>query len=1030
MTQHPHARCETLPGRGSELRRMQAVLDRVGAGVPQFVALEGPPGIGKSALVDTFLAAHSTAHHVVELYPTDAEAPGALVRRLLSTLTGHRTPRWPSSVEQNVQSLFDALHALESASGGATTVVVAEDIHWADDFSAEVLWRCAQSLTTGPFLFLLTYRPHRSALTEGIERLLASGRHGALIQLGPLRVADCRQILRDRLGIPVSEDSARRVQAGTDGVPLLVDTVVRWLDSAPPGHRRLQEALASLGSGQEAPERLFSQALESSLESLCPHVRDTVDLLAVAGDPLHIVQLSGALVALGHPGVPDHGLLDSGQVKVFHASGTVGWNHPHLATLVAAQLPAERQAMLHRVLAQVLHGAAALKHGVQPQRLVPEPVETPALIRSLMQAGGEALGRGDGAAAFEHFHQALRLTGDPAALVLALRATVLARSPELVLDLRDLLASLPESRAASAARAWDLLASEDLEGAVDQIRHGLLLPEEDPTQAGLLLLGHALAAAGRTAYATARFDAASGAIDALLAELVPVRQGFEAMARHEPQAMRLVSEARSVEALLCLWSGLRHGDRTRVGQFTEQMMELLRELASVPGTEAVRSAISAVVGSRLRAQGDIAAAFRILETTSQGEPGTRDQRVFLETTLSQLAFHGGEWDRALEHATRAVDQCLMLPADSGVRSAYATAALVPLARGEQEAGGQLLSRAADDASASGDVVVCAVAYAQALGAVFAGDHPEAVRQFQLMESSRVGWATAGFTTVCLYARSLADVGQLGRLQTLAVHATAGMDAAPDGVRRAVEAAVLGALHRAQSEPDQAREQLEAAVAALDAEPVPYAAGIGPDVLPGGGHALTRAFLALDLARLDGSTGRWAREAAEFFLRCGAVPLHQQAEELAAIARTAQAAGAAGPADAVTGAEGGVRPMRGAYASVAGPAAGHGADRTPEPVSAPAQAAFRMLAHLSTRERQIAVEVAEGKSNREIATDLFLSVRTVEYHVGNCLTKLGKPSRVELRQSLRPATLSLLVPAPSGGAEDDGTPRRQRGPATF
>lgn len=1002
MTQQGQS--ESLPGREAELHRLQAVLDRAGAGVPQFVAVEGPPGIGKSTLVDTFLARQSAAHHVVELSPTDTGTPGALVQRLLSTVTGRRSAAWPTSVEEGVQSVFDALEGLESAAGGSTTILVAEDLQWADDFSAEVLWRCTQALTSGAFLVILTYRPHHSGLADGIERLLASGRRGALVPLGPLGVADCRQVLRDRLGIPVSEDSAGRVHAGTGGVPLLVDLVVSWLDSAPPGHRRLQEALSSLDTGQEAPERLFTQALESSRESLCPHVRDTADVLAVAGDPLHIVQLSGVLVELGHPGLPDHGLLDSDQVRIDHTSGTVGWSHPHLATLVAGQLPVERRAALHRVLGQVLHGAMALEHRVQAERLAPDPAETPLLAGTLMQHGGEALGRGDGAEAFGHFHQALRLTGDPGALVLALRATVLARSPDLVLELRDVLARMPQSRATSAARAWDLLASEDLEGAVDQIRQGLLLPEEDPHHAGLLLLGHALAAAGRTAYATARFGAAGSVMDALLAELVPVRQGFEAAALREPQAMRLVSEARSVEALLALWSGLRHGDRNRVGEFTERMMMLLKVLAAVPGTDAVRSAISSVVGSRLRAQGEIAAACRVLDAMAQAEPGPREQRVFLETTWSQVAFHEGGWDRALEHATRAVDQCLMLPADSGVRSAYATAALVPLARGEQEAARQLLRRA-DDGGASGEVVACAVAYARALGAVFAGDHREAVRQFQLIESTRVGWATAGFTTVCLYARSLAELGLTERLQSLAEHSTEGMDSAPDGVLRAVESAVLGALHRSRSRPDTARGHLEAAVAALDAEPVPYAAGIGPDVLPGGGHALTRAFLALDVASLDGSSGRWAREAADFFLRCGALPLHRQAESLAATTVDTGPGEAAGPAAADTGAQG-----QGAE--------GQGTELTPEPVSAGAQAAFRMMAQLSTRERQIAVEVAGGKSNREIATDLFLSVRTVEYHVGTCLTRLGMGSRVELREALRPATLTLLVPAlpehPTGG----------------
>jgi DNA-binding NarL/FixJ family response regulator len=38
-------------------------------------------------------------------------------------------------------------------------------------------------------------------------------------------------------------------------------------------------------------------------------------------------------------------------------------------------------------------------------------------------------------------------------------------------------------------------------------------------------------------------------------------------------------------------------------------------------------------------------------------------------------------------------------------------------------------------------------------------------------------------------------------------------------------------------------------------------------------------------------------------------------------------------------------------------------------------------------------VAAGRSNREIATALFLSERTVHRHVSNIFAKLGVPSRV-------------------------------------
>jgi DNA-binding NarL/FixJ family response regulator len=49
--------------------------------------------------------------------------------------------------------------------------------------------------------------------------------------------------------------------------------------------------------------------------------------------------------------------------------------------------------------------------------------------------------------------------------------------------------------------------------------------------------------------------------------------------------------------------------------------------------------------------------------------------------------------------------------------------------------------------------------------------------------------------------------------------------------------------------------------------------------------------------------------------------------------------------------------------------------------------------LTPREVQVLRLVAAGKSNKELAGALALSVKTVERHVGNILTKLDVPSRV-------------------------------------
>jgi DNA-binding CsgD family transcriptional regulator len=55
--------------------------------------------------------------------------------------------------------------------------------------------------------------------------------------------------------------------------------------------------------------------------------------------------------------------------------------------------------------------------------------------------------------------------------------------------------------------------------------------------------------------------------------------------------------------------------------------------------------------------------------------------------------------------------------------------------------------------------------------------------------------------------------------------------------------------------------------------------------------------------------------------------------------------------------------------------------------------------LTTQEFHIARLAQEGLSNSEIGTRLFLSPRTVEWHLGKVFTKLGMSSRKQLRDSV-------------------------------
>jgi DNA-binding CsgD family transcriptional regulator len=61
--------------------------------------------------------------------------------------------------------------------------------------------------------------------------------------------------------------------------------------------------------------------------------------------------------------------------------------------------------------------------------------------------------------------------------------------------------------------------------------------------------------------------------------------------------------------------------------------------------------------------------------------------------------------------------------------------------------------------------------------------------------------------------------------------------------------------------------------------------------------------------------------------------------------------------------------------------------------------------LTPSERRIAELAAEGRSNKEVAAALFLSPKTVEFHLGNAYRKLGVGNRTELAARLRDAPVN-------------------------
>jgi len=77
---------------------------------------------------------------------------------------------------------------------------------------------------------------------------------------------------------------------------------------------------------------------------------------------------------------------------------------------------------------------------------------------------------------------------------------------------------------------------------------------------------------------------------------------------------------------------------------------------------------------------------------------------------------------------------------------------------------------------------------------------------------------------------------------------------------------------------------------------------------------------------------------------------------------------------------------------------------PSPADRASVARIR-LAELSDRELEVAMAVGAGKSNAEIAAELFMSVATVKAHVSRILTKLDAANRVQVAIAVHDADLA-------------------------
>jgi predicted ATPase/class 3 adenylate cyclase/DNA-binding winged helix-turn-helix (wHTH) protein len=285
-----------LVGRDAEMGLLQERWAQVQQGIGQVVMLSGEAGIGKSRLVRalierlgetplTRLECHgSPYHHHTTLYPMvdllqrslrfdRTTPPDEKMRRLAGLLRAHRldlqeslpllasllslsppADRYPPvqrSPQQQRQRTLDTLLTLTLAYAERQPLLfIVEDLHWIDPSTLEWLGLLIDQGPTARILTLMTCRPTFQAPWSGRAHVTSL----TLNRLLPRQVAQMARAIGGADSLPA--DLLDRIVTRTDGVPLFVEEVTRFVLASQRLYGQAEAACATAPSAVTIPTTL------------------------------------------------------------------------------------------------------------------------------------------------------------------------------------------------------------------------------------------------------------------------------------------------------------------------------------------------------------------------------------------------------------------------------------------------------------------------------------------------------------------------------------------------------------------------------------------------------------------------------------------------------------------------------------------------------------------------------------------------------------------------------------------------------
>jgi DNA-binding CsgD family transcriptional regulator len=925
--------------RDREVSALKALIGGAATGRPSVAVIEGPPGIGKSALVAEARRLAAGAGFTVcsarggelerefgfgavrQLFERPPTAdPGRLLRG--AAAAARPVLGWgeePAAAEVAGDPSFASLHGLYWVAvhlcEDAPLLVAVDDLHWCDAPSLRFLAYLGPRLEGLPVLVVLGLR---SELGAGSVLLRAVAGDPAAVPLRPAPLSEeaATVLVTARLGGPADAEFARACHQATGGNPLLLGELLKGLaaDGVTPDAAHVP-LVGDLGP------RSVSRAVFLRLARLPADAVAVAEAVAVLGDGADLA-VAAALAGLSEDRAT-RAVAALARAEILRAAPPLGFVHPLVAAAVYQDVPPGERQLRHRQTARLLSTAGAPAGQVAGHLLNAPATGEAWVVRALQTAADQASRAGAAESAIGYLSRALAEppeAGQRSDLLLALgRAETLTSGPAAAAHLslaRELLTDPAERAAAAQLLARALLFTGSPADAAEVAHRAAA----EAAGAGLDDLGRRLeafemfcalfGAGGPTALARIRrhrtqFPGPGTGVGAKMLAAIAAQEwvyaggpadACSALSLAALEGGELIAADNGLLAT-CAITNLVLADRAEA----ERWWQVARADAHRRGSLFAVASLNLWHGFTLLRRGELVDAWESL-VTARGEldqwgSAAGQAHIYCDAFLAMVAAERSDLAAAWHALKRSSD---LGGSDEGTRYWVNARATLLLAEGRYQ-------QAAEAAS-------------------------DYARRFDHLYRNPVDAPWRSHKAVAL--------GHLGRRDEAIELAEAELElarawGAPGTMARSLR--TLGAVEHGHG-----LSHLEEAVAVTAGTPARLEHA----------KALAAYGAALRHARRSADARGPLREALGLATACGAEPLATQARS------ELYAAGARPRTTAVTGPQ-----------------------------------------SLTASERRVAALAAEGRSNREVAEALFVTPKTVEMHLGNIYRKLGISARRELPAAL-------------------------------